>query len=135
MPTHLVKKEDLPFVGSSHRFVGEDHDVSVSIFLLEAKPGRGAPLHVHAYDEVLTIQEGRARMVIGDDVFEVGAGYVAVVKAGTPHGVVNAGDGPLKQVDVHMNPRFEQTNLEPTEASIRAGLPIPKEFEKAAVGE
>src|SRR4051794_40302712 len=98
MPTHLVKKEDLPFVGSSHRFVGEDHDVSVSIFLLEAKPGRGAPLHIHAYDEVLTIQEGRARMVIGDEIFEVGAGYVAVVKAGTPHGFVNAGEGPLKQV-------------------------------------
>ena len=95
------------------------------MFLLEMKPGRGAPLHVHPYDEIITIQEGFARMVIGDEIRDAGPGDIAVIKAGTPHGFVNSGDGPLKQVDVHMNPRFVQTNLEPTEASRRAGLPEP----------
>jgi len=45
---HLVRKEDLPFIGSSYNFVGADNaDVAVSIFIVEAKPGRGAPLHTH----------------------------------------------------------------------------------------
>jgi mannose-6-phosphate isomerase-like protein (cupin superfamily) len=98
------------------------------VFLLEAQPGRGAPLQVHKHDEILTIQEGRARMLIGDQVREAGPGDIAVVKAGTPHGFVNIGETVLKQVDVHLNPRFEQTNLTPTEASLKAQLPVPKNF-------
>ncbi len=126
MASHVLNQRDLRFVGSSFHFVGEEQDVAVSMFLLEAKPGRGAPLHIHPYDEIITIQEGRARMVIGNEVREAGPGDIAVIKAGTPHGFVNIGDGPLKQVDVHLNPRFEQTNLAPTELSRRAGLPEPK---------
>ena len=131
MATHILNKKDLKFVGSSFHFVGEEQDVAVSIFILEAQPGRGAPLHVHEYDEILTIQEGRARMVVGDEAREVGPGDIAVVKAGTPHGFVNIGDTVLKQVDVHLNSRFEQTNLEPTEVSLRAGLPM-KPFVQSA---
>jgi mannose-6-phosphate isomerase-like protein (cupin superfamily) len=123
--THVLNKRDLKFVGSSFHFVGEEQDVAVSIFLLEAKPGRGAPLHVHEYDEIITIQEGIARMVIGNEIREAGPGDIAVIKAGTPHGFINIGDGPLKQVDVHLNPRFEQTNLEPTDISRSVGLPEP----------
>jgi len=39
---HRVRQEDLPFVGSSHQFVGADQgDVNVSAFLLRALPGKG----------------------------------------------------------------------------------------------
>lgn len=128
MPSHVVRQTELKFVGSSHHFVGEEQDVAVSIFFVSAKPGRGAPLHVHPYDEILTIQQGLARLVIGDEIFEAGAGYIAVVKAGTPHGFINIGHVTLNQVDVHLHPHFEQTNLEPTETSIKAGLQVPDEF-------
>lgn len=119
-----MRREDLPFVGNSFQFVGADQgDVGVSMFLVEAKPGRGAPLHRHRYDEIVVVQEGHGRMVVGDETRETGPGDIVVVKAGTPHGFVNIGESVLKQVDIHVNPRFEQENLEPTEVSLRAGLP------------
>ena len=123
---HALRKEDLPFVGSSYEFVGaEQGDVPVSFFMVEAQPGRGAPLHPHQYDEVLVMLEGSGRLVVGEETRVVGAGEIVVVKAGTPHGFVNIGDGLLRQIDVHAHPRFEQENLEPTEVSKRAGLPVP----------
>jgi mannose-6-phosphate isomerase-like protein (cupin superfamily) len=100
-------------------------DVAISMFLVEASPGRGAPLHVHEYDEIVLVQEGRSRFVIGDVIREAGPGEILVVKARTPHGFVNAGSGVLKQTDIHVSPRFQQKLVDPTEISRRANLPEP----------
>lgn len=122
---YAIRKTDLQLIGSSYNFVGADHqNVAVSIYLVEMEPGRGAPLHTHEYDEVLITVEGRARAVVGDEVREAGPGDILVVKAGTPHGFVNIGDTVLKQIDVHTSSRFKQENLQPTETSIKAGLPV-----------
>ena len=40
------------------------------------------------------------------------AGDVLIVRAGEPHKFVNSGDGPLRQVDIHLNPTFETDWLE-----------------------
>ncbi|HUB18090.1 MAG TPA: cupin domain-containing protein [Acidobacteriaceae bacterium] len=123
---HAMRKEELPFVGSSFQFAGADQGgVGVSFYLVEAQPGRGAPLHRHRYDEVLLTLEGRGRVVVGEETRETSAGEIVVVKAGTPHGFINIGEGVLKQVDIHVSPGFEQENLEPTAVSRRAGLPLP----------
>lgn len=125
MPT--IKKEDLPLIGSSYNFVGaEQGDVGVSIFLVEAEPGRGAPLHFHEYDEIVIVLEGNSRFVIEDAIRDAEAGNIIVVKAGTPHGFVNSGVGVLKQIDIHISPTFKQQLLEPTEISRKANLPLPQ---------
>jgi mannose-6-phosphate isomerase-like protein (cupin superfamily) len=122
---YSIRKSDLPLIGSSYNFVGADHgDVAVSVYLVEAQPGRGAPLHVHEYDEIVFVQVGRSRIVVENEIRDVGPGEILIVKAQTPHGFINAGDGILKQIDIHVSPRFKQQNLEPTEASKRAGLPV-----------
>ena len=121
---HVIRKDQLPLIGSSYNFVGANQaDVAISMFLVEAKPGRGAPLHCHEYDEVVLVQEGQPRLVVGREIREGTPGDIIVVKAGTPHGFVNAGGGTLRQIDIHLSPRFQQTNLPPTEASRAAGLP------------
>lgn len=121
---HVVRKEELPLIGSSYNFVGsEQADVAISMFLVEAQPGRGAPLHFHEYDEIILIQEGVSRFVAGEEIRDALANDIVVVKAGTPHGFVNAGSGVLKQIDIHLSPRFRQELLAPTETSRRAGLP------------
>ena len=57
---HHVRQENLPFVGSSHEFVGaQQGDTSVSVFLFHGKPGSGPGPHRHAYDEIQFIREGR----------------------------------------------------------------------------
>lgn len=123
---HIIRKENLPYIGSSYNFVGaEQGDVGISMFLVEAAPGQGAPLHFHEYDEVVMVQEGNSRFVIGDLIRDVKAGDIIVVKAQTPHGFINSGVGLLKQIDIHVSPRFEQHALEPTSTSRKANLPLP----------
>jgi quercetin dioxygenase-like cupin family protein len=121
---HIVRKEELPLIGSSYNFVGAERgDVAVSLYLVEAQPGRGAPLHFHDYDEIILVQEGVSRLLAGEEVREARANDVIVIKAGTPHGFVNIGPGVLRQVDIHASPRFRQQNLAPTATSRQAGLP------------
>jgi hypothetical protein len=45
---HHVRQENLPFVGSSHQFVGaEQGDTRISVFLFHGKPGSGPGPHRH----------------------------------------------------------------------------------------
>jgi quercetin dioxygenase-like cupin family protein len=110
---HHVRQQDLPFVGSSHQFVGADQgDVNVSVFLLRALPGKGPGPHRHPYDEVQFIRDGRGHYVVNGEEFEAGAGDILVIKAGEIHSFQCISDEPLVQVDVHLNPQFIQENLD-----------------------
>jgi quercetin dioxygenase-like cupin family protein len=107
-----VRQERLPFVGSSHQFVGaENGDVNVSVFLLRALPGAGPGPHRHPYDEVQLVREGRGVWTVNGQTFEGGAGDIFVIKAGEVHSFKAIGDEPLVQLDVHLSPRFIQENL------------------------
>lgn len=111
---HVIRQDDLPFVGMSHQFIGADQaDVKVSVYLVNAPPGRGPGPHRHPYDEIAFIQEGRVRWVVDGEIREGGPGDILVVKAGQIHSFTNIGDGPLRQLDIHVNPRFVQENLPP----------------------
>jgi len=107
-----VRQQDLPFVGSSHQFVGADQgDVNVSVFLLRALPGTGPGPHRHPYDEIQFVREGRGLWTVNGQSFEGGAGDIFVIKAGEIHSFKAIGDEPLVQLDVHLSPRFIQENL------------------------
>ena len=107
-----VRQQDLPFTGSSHRFVGADHgDVGVSVFLLSAKPGAGPGPHRHPYDEIQFVRGGRGHWKVEGKEFEGGAGDIFVIKAGEVHEFKCVGDEPLVQVDVHLGPQFIQEDL------------------------
>jgi len=109
---HHVRQENLPFVGSSHEFVGaEQGDTGVSVFLFHGKPGSGPGPHRHPYDEIQFIREGRGVWTVNGKTFEGGAGDIFVIKAGEIHSFKAVGDSPLVQVDVHLNPSFIQENL------------------------
>jgi quercetin dioxygenase-like cupin family protein len=107
-----LRQSDLPFRGSSHRFVGADHgDVAVSVFLFRGEAGRGPGPHRHPYDEIQFIQAGRGRWIVEGQTFEAGAGDVLVIKAGEVHSFASIGDEPLVQLDIHLSPTFIQENL------------------------
>jgi quercetin dioxygenase-like cupin family protein len=109
----VIHQSQLPFVGMSHEFVGIDHGgVGISFFLVIGEPGRGTRLHKHDYDEVVYVIEGRSKWWVGDQEREAIAGDVLIVRAGEPHKFINSGDGPLRQLDVHLNPTFETVWLE-----------------------
>ena len=103
----MIRNDELRNANNSLEFEGADHGgADVSFFMVDASPGRGPSLHKHDYDEVFVVQEGQATMTAGDREIVVGAGDIVVVPAGQPHGFVNSGDGPLRQIDIHLSPRY-----------------------------
>jgi mannose-6-phosphate isomerase-like protein (cupin superfamily) len=66
------------------------------IFEQFCDPGLGAPLHIHAVEEVLEVMEGRAEITLGGESRIVMPNQSVVIPAGVWHGFVNAGDGILK---------------------------------------
>jgi mannose-6-phosphate isomerase-like protein (cupin superfamily) len=112
-PVYVVDQDRLPFSVIAREFEGDDHGgAGISILFVDAPPGRGPGLHRHAYEEVFIVQEGRATFTAGDEEREVRAGEVVVVPPDTPHRFVNSGDGPLRQIAIHVNSRFVTEWLE-----------------------
>ncbi|MES2124079.1 MAG: cupin domain-containing protein [Gemmatimonadota bacterium] len=109
---HLTRQADLPFVGMSHQFIGADHDIAVSSYIVNAPPGRGPRLHRHPYDKLVFVQQGVGRWTADGVEVEAGPGDILVVKAGEVHTFVSLGPEPLIQFDIHLAPRFEQENLD-----------------------
>ena len=73
--------------------------------------GEGPTLHVHPYDEIFTITEGRARFTVGDKTIDAEAGDVVLGPANIPHGYQNLGPGKLDSLDIHLSPEWIQYNL------------------------
>ena len=73
--------------------------------------GEGPTLHVHPYDEIFTITEGRARFTVGDRIIDAEAGDVVLGPANIPHGFQNLGPGRLDSLDIHLSPEWIQFDL------------------------
>lgn len=73
--------------------------------------GEGPTLHVHPYDEIFTITEGRARFTVGETIIDAEAGDVVLGPANIPHGYQNLGPGRLDSLDIHLSPEWIQYNL------------------------
>ena len=73
--------------------------------------GEGPTLHVHPYDEIFTITEGRARFTVGDRIIDAEAGDIVLGPANIPHGYQNLGPGKLDSLDIHLSPEWIQYNL------------------------
>jgi mannose-6-phosphate isomerase-like protein (cupin superfamily) len=101
---YVVSQDQLATTGE---FEGHEHGgTGISMIFVDAAPGRGPALHKHDYDEVFVVQEGQATMFAGERELEVSAGDIVVVPAGQPHGFVNSGAGRLRQIDIHLSPRY-----------------------------
>jgi quercetin dioxygenase-like cupin family protein len=107
----FLNLDQLPFIGMSYDFVGENHGAPVSAYIVNAKPGQGPPLHTHPYVEIAFTIDGTAVITVGEEEREVTAGGIVVIPANTPHRFVNSGDTVLRQIDIHASPHFLQTNL------------------------
>lgn len=107
MAITFVRQAELPQDVLSRDFVGEKYGgVGACVIFVEAPSGAGPRLHRHPYVELLIVLEGTATFHDGEEKRQVGAGEMAVVDAHQPHGFVNTGDGILRQIDVHLSPRF-----------------------------
>ena len=109
----VVAIEELETSTFSRKLVGEEHgDTGVCLIFVEAAPGDGPSLHKHPYDEIFIVQEGEALFVSGDEERTVRAGEIVIAPADIPHRFLNTGKTTLRQVDIHVSPRFVTEWLE-----------------------
>jgi quercetin dioxygenase-like cupin family protein len=93
--------------------------VQLCIFQQWCEPGKGAPTHLHAVEEVLTVLEGQAEFWLEDERRTVRAGQSMIVPAGRKHGFRNIGTGTLHTQAILAAPIFEAAFDDKNEASRR----------------
>jgi quercetin dioxygenase-like cupin family protein len=77
------------------------------IFEQWCDPGAGAPTHLHAVEETLTVLKGRAEFWLDGERALVTRGQSVIVPAGLRHGFRNVGDGMLHVQAILAAPIFE----------------------------
>lgn len=98
------------------RFEGKNIGTDVTVlFYSTEEVGKGPRWHVHPYDEVFIVRQGRARFTIGEEKIEAEAGQILLGPANVPHKFENLGPGVLETTDIHLSPEWIQTNLEDPE--------------------
>ena len=110
---HVLRAaERAPSASRTIRFEGDKFGTGISFFSVDNEPGQGPALHVHPYPETWIVKSGRARIVAGEEAFEVGPNDIAVVPGGVPHKFTNLGPGRLEIVCIHAAGTMAQENLE-----------------------
>jgi len=89
------------------------------IFEQFCDPGLGAPIHLHAVEEVLEVMDGEAEVTLRGETMLVRSNQSVLVPAGAKHGFVNVGKGILKVRATLAAPIFEATYDDREELSRR----------------
>jgi mannose-6-phosphate isomerase-like protein (cupin superfamily) len=102
--------------------------VQLCLFEQWCAPGSGAPSHLHAVEEVLTVLEGQADVWLGEESSTLTVGQSLIVPAGRKHGFRNSGRGTLHVQAALAAPIFEAAFDDEREVS-RRWLP-PQELDR-----
>jgi quercetin dioxygenase-like cupin family protein len=79
----------------------------LAVFEQWCDPGLGAPAHLHAVEEILTVLEGEAEVWVEEERRQLTAGQSAIIPAGRKHGFRDAGTGVLRVQAILASPVFE----------------------------
>ena len=93
--------------------------MQLCVFEQWCAPGCGAPTHLHAVEEVLSVLDGQAEFWIDDERAAVSAGQSMVVPAGRRHGFRNTGSTTLHVQATLAAPIFEASFDDRNEISRR----------------
>ncbi len=83
------------------------NSVQLCIFEQFCDPGLGAPIHLHAVEEVLEVIEGEAEIYLRGESSIVRPNQSVLVPAGAKHGFKNIGTGILRVRATLAAPIFE----------------------------
>lgn len=89
------------------------------IFEQFCDPGLGAPIHLHAVEEVLEVMDGEAEVTLRGESLILRANQSIVIPAGARHGFHNIGSGILKVRATLASPIFEASYDDHAEQSRR----------------
>lgn len=110
----IIETDSLrPPSGGSPRFTGVDHDASVSFFVVDSPPGKGADKHRHPYEEIFIILDGDIEVIIDGQMQRVSKGQIVVIPANTWHEFKNRSDHRCSMVNIHPVPKMIQEDWSP----------------------
>jgi mannose-6-phosphate isomerase-like protein (cupin superfamily) len=89
------------------------------IFEQWCTPGHGAPTHLHAVEEILSVEEGQAEIWVEDEKLVLTKGRSVIIPAGRRHGFRNVGDATLHVRATLAAPIFEAAFDDKSEVSRR----------------
>ena len=93
-------------------FDGTEFGVNITVLnYTQANFGEGPTLHVHKYDELFIVLQGKALFKIGEQCIEAEAGDVLFGPANVPHKFKNIGFTPLETMDLHLSDKWIQEDL------------------------
>ncbi len=78
-----------PGVATRMLVSAETGAAQLCVFEQFCQPGLGAPMHMHAVEEVLTVVEGQAEITVGGETVMAGGGHSVIIPAGVMHGFRN----------------------------------------------
>jgi mannose-6-phosphate isomerase-like protein (cupin superfamily) len=108
MDVQVIKRSELP----ENELIGGDHGgAGVCVIFVDNQPGRGPALHKHPYEEVFITLEGEATFIVDGEEIVATPEEVVIVPPDTPHGFTNSGEGRLRQINIHVSPRFHTEYL------------------------
>lgn len=97
-----------PGVATRMLVSAETGSAQLCVFEQICDPGLGAPMHMHAVEEVLTVVAGRAEITVGGETVTAGAGHSVIIPAGVMHGFRNVEPaGQLHMRAIIASPVFE----------------------------
>jgi mannose-6-phosphate isomerase-like protein (cupin superfamily) len=105
--TSQALEEWRPGVRTRMRVSALTGSVQLCVFEQWCDPGKGAPTHLHAVEEVLSVIEGSAEVWVEAEIVAVMAGQSVVVPAGRKHGFRNTGTDTLHVMATLASPMFE----------------------------
>jgi quercetin dioxygenase-like cupin family protein len=114
-----AKEEWRPGVVTRMQVSALTGSVQLCVFQQWCEPGRGAPTHLHAVEEILTVLDGRAEIWVEDERATLTAGQSMLVPAGRKHGFRNVGTGTLHVQATLAAPIFEASFDDRNEVSRR----------------
>jgi quercetin dioxygenase-like cupin family protein len=91
----------------------------LTVFEQWCDPGIGAPTHLHAVEEILTLMEGEAEVWVEGERQRAAAGHSVLIPAGYWHGFRNIGTGILRVRAILAAPIFEASYEDRTEVGRR----------------
>ena len=96
-----------PGVMTRMRVSGATGTAQICIFEQWCDPGHGAPTHLHAVEEILSVLSGEADVWLDSETRRITAGQSVVVPAGHKNGFRNVGTRTLHVMATLASPVFE----------------------------
>lgn len=115
-----------------HRTKSSETNGVFSVIELVTQPGQGVSPHVHQHeDELVYIIDGELEVTLGDQKMNAGAGIMALLPRGIPHGFTNVGNRPSRLLDVILPGKLDNYFVELGKL-YSAGDPSPQLLDKLA---